>query len=114
LLGAGLPRRALARLRPRGVRGLPGGVRGAAAPFRDEDLMQDLFDDDLFVEEEAPKPPRRRSVRSKRRRTGETARRILFALPWVVFAIVITVAGGLVFAIAMIGLSVLCVREYLA
>jgi phosphatidate cytidylyltransferase len=76
--------------------------------------MQDLFDDDLFVEEEAPKPARRRPARPKRRRTGETAKRVLFALPWVVFAIAITVAGGLVFAIAMIGLSVLCLREYLA
>jgi phosphatidate cytidylyltransferase len=76
--------------------------------------MQDLFDDDLFAEEEAPKPVRRRPARPKRRRTGETAKRVLFALPWVVFAIAITVAGGLVFAIAMIGLSVLCVREYLA
>ena len=76
--------------------------------------MQDLFDDDLFVEEEAPKPPRRRPARPKRRRTGETAKRVLFALPWVVFAIAITVAGGLVFAIAMVGLSLLCLREYLA
>jgi phosphatidate cytidylyltransferase len=76
--------------------------------------MQDLFDDDLFVEEEAPKPARRRLARPKRRRTGETAKRVLFAIPWVVFAIAITVAGGLVFAIAMIGLGVLCLREYLA
>jgi phosphatidate cytidylyltransferase len=75
--------------------------------------VQDLFDDDLF-EEEAPKPPRRRPARPKRRRTGETAKRVLFALPWVAFAIAITVAGGLVFAIAMIGLSVLCLREYLS
>jgi phosphatidate cytidylyltransferase len=76
--------------------------------------MQDLFDDDLFVEEPAPKPPRERPPRRKRRRGGETAKRILFAIPWVIFTIAITVAGGLVFAIAMIGVGVLCLREYLA
>jgi phosphatidate cytidylyltransferase len=78
--------------------------------------MQDLFDDDLLGEEPAPKrkprPPRR--PRRKRDARGETAKRILFALPAIVFAIAITVAGGLVFTIAMIGVGVLCLREYLA
>ncbi len=77
--------------------------------------MQDLFDDDLLEEEPKPKrqprPPRRRA---SRRASGETAKRILFAIPAIVFAIAITVAGGLVFAIAMIGVGVLCLREYLA
>ena len=78
--------------------------------------MQDLFDDDeLFAEEPSPKPARRRRpARREPRRTGETAKRVLFALPWAVFAIAITVAGGLVFAVAMIGVGVLCLREYLA
>ncbi|MFL5901205.1 MAG: phosphatidate cytidylyltransferase [Solirubrobacterales bacterium] len=78
--------------------------------------MRDLFDDEMFAEEPAPKP---RPPRTPRRRgggaaTGETAKRILFALPWVAFAIAITVAGGLVFTAAMIGIGVLCLREYLA
>ena len=34
---------------------------------------------------------------------GETAKRILVAIPWIVFAIAIVVAGGVYFAIAMIG-----------
>jgi phosphatidate cytidylyltransferase len=76
--------------------------------------VQDLFDDELFAEEAQPKrrprPPRRR----RRRGGGETAKRILVAIPWVVFAIVITIAGGLVFTIAMIGIGTLCLREYLA
>jgi phosphatidate cytidylyltransferase len=78
--------------------------------------MQDLFDEEMFAEEPAPKPrpprpPRRRGRGAAR---GETVKRILFAIPWVAFAIAITVAGGLVFALAMIGIGVLCLREYLA
>ena len=73
----------------------------------------DLFDDELFAEE-PPKPPRERPPRRKRRRTGETAKRVLFALPWAIFAIAITIAGGLAFALAMIGIAVLCLREFLA
>jgi phosphatidate cytidylyltransferase len=79
--------------------------------------MQDLFDDDdLFVEEPAPKPARQRPARRRRRPrwTGETAKRIAFAIPWVIFTIAITIAGGLVFAVAMIGVGVLCLHEFLA
>jgi phosphatidate cytidylyltransferase len=77
--------------------------------------MQDLFDDELLGEDPAPpkrppRPPRKR----RKRGSGETAKRILFAIPWIAFAIAITVAGGLVFAIAMIAIGVLCLREYLA
>jgi phosphatidate cytidylyltransferase len=77
--------------------------------------VEDLFDDDdLFAEEPAPKPARQRPPRRRRQRTGETAKRIAFAIPWVIFTIAITVAGGLVFAIAMIGVGVLCLHEFLA
>jgi phosphatidate cytidylyltransferase len=76
---------------------------------------EDLFggiDDDPVVEgrpKPSPRPPRRR-----RGLRGETAKRILVAIPWIVFAIAITVAGGLVFAIAMIAIGVLALREYFA
>ncbi len=77
--------------------------------------MQDLFDDDLLGSEPTPKRPPRPPRRPRRKRaSGETAKRILFAIPAIVFAIAITVAGGLVFAIAMIGVGVVCLREYLA
>jgi phosphatidate cytidylyltransferase len=75
--------------------------------------MEDLFDEELFAEE-APPQPRLPRPRRRRGRGGETAKRILVAIPWIVFAIAITVAGGLVFALAMIGVGVLCLREYLA
>jgi len=77
--------------------------------------MQDLFDDELLGEEPAakrpPRPPRKRRRRGAR---GETAKRILFAIPWIVFTIAIAVAGGLVFTVAMIGVGVFCLREFLA
>jgi phosphatidate cytidylyltransferase len=77
--------------------------------------MQDLFDDELLDSEPEPKreprPPRRR--RRGGRASGETARRVIVAIPWIAIAIAITVAGGLVFAIAMIAIGILCLREYL-
>jgi phosphatidate cytidylyltransferase len=74
----------------------------------------DLFDEEMFEDAEeapprAPRPPRRRSPMR-----GETAKRVLFALPWIVFAIAITVAGGAVFAIALAGIGVIALREYFA
>jgi phosphatidate cytidylyltransferase len=74
--------------------------------------MQDLFDDDLLEEEPKPKPAPRPPRRRRRKRSGETAKRVLFAIPWIIFTIAITVAGGLVFTAAMIGVGVLCLREF--
>jgi phosphatidate cytidylyltransferase len=76
-------------------------------------MVEDLFDDEIFAEEPPPRPPRR-APRPPRRRPlrGETMRRVLVAIPWIVFAIVITVLGGLPFAIAMVAIGVLCLREY--
>jgi phosphatidate cytidylyltransferase len=77
-------------------------------------MVQDLFDDDMFSEE--PPPPERPPREPRRQRnallSGETARRILVAIPWIAFAIAIVVLGGPVFAVAMAGLGVLCLREY--
>jgi phosphatidate cytidylyltransferase len=71
----------------------------------------DLFDDEMFEEE----PPPQREPRKPRRQrggTGETAKRVLVALPWIVFAIAITVAGGIVFMLAMIAIGVMALREF--
>jgi phosphatidate cytidylyltransferase len=72
-------------------------------------MVRQLFDEEMFAEERprpAPRPPRPGGLR------GETAMRIWVALPWIAFAIAITVAGGLAFTIAMIGIGLICLREY--
>ena len=77
-------------------------------------MTVELFDDEDFEPErpERPQPPPPRPPR-KRGLRGETAKRVLVALPWIVFAIAITVAGGAVFALAMVAIGVVCLREYL-
>ncbi|HEU5062793.1 MAG TPA: phosphatidate cytidylyltransferase [Solirubrobacterales bacterium] len=73
----------------------------------------DLFDDEMLE----PEPPRRERPPRKpqqrpRRGSGETAKRVLVALPWIAFAIAITVAGGPIFAAAMIAIGVVAIREF--
>lgn len=76
----------------------------------------DLFDDDELFDDEPPAPRERPPREPKRMRrgggSGETAKRILVALPWIVFAIAITVAGGVVFAAAMVAIGVVAMREF--
>jgi phosphatidate cytidylyltransferase len=77
--------------------------------------MMDLFDGELFEEETPPRRPRRPPPRRRRRRPrrqGETAKRILVAIPWILFAIAITVAGDIYFTVAMILIGTLCLREF--
>jgi phosphatidate cytidylyltransferase len=78
----------------------------------EERTRMDLFDEEMFEEE--ARPPRRepRKPRRPRRGTGETAKRVLVALPWIVFAIAITVAGGIVFMLAMVAIGALALREF--
>ncbi|MGN6274331.1 MAG: phosphatidate cytidylyltransferase [Solirubrobacterales bacterium] len=75
----------------------------------------DLFDDEMFEDEPTPTPRPPREPRRRRRGVrGETAKRVLVAVPWIVFAIAIIVAGGLVFSLALIAIGVLALREYVA
>jgi phosphatidate cytidylyltransferase len=77
-------------------------------------MVRDLFDDEMFAEEPPPpeRPPRKPRRRPGSALRGETARRILVAIPWVAFAITIVVAGGPLFALAMVAIGLLCLREY--
>jgi phosphatidate cytidylyltransferase len=76
----------------------------------------DLFGDEIFEDEVPPKPsPRERRRRPRRgggRSRGETVKRILFAIPRIIFAIAITVAGGLVFAVAIAALGIVALHEF--
>lgn len=77
-------------------------------------MVRDLFDDEMFAEEPPPpeRPPREPRRRSGSALRGETARRVLVAIPWIAFAIAIVVLGGPVFALAMVAIGLLCLREY--
>jgi phosphatidate cytidylyltransferase len=97
----------------------------------------DFFDEDLMTpdppedreQQERPRRTRRgprRQLRKRRGREpreprkrrggggGETAKRILVALPWIVFAIAITIIGDIVFALAMLAIGIVCLREFIA
>jgi phosphatidate cytidylyltransferase len=76
-------------------------------------MTVELFDDEMFEPEPPPAPKPPREPRRRRGLRGETVKRVLVALPWIVFAIAITVAGGIVFGLAMIAIGVVCLREYL-
>ena len=73
------------------------------------DLFEGLEDPDVELRRrpEEPADETRASMR------GETLRRVLVAIPWIAFAIAITVAGGIPFTVAMIAIGALCLREYL-
>jgi phosphatidate cytidylyltransferase len=72
----------------------------------------ELFDDEMFEPEPPPRPKPPRPPRHERESRGETAKRILVAIPWIAFAIAIAVAGGIVFGLAMIAIGIVCLREY--
>lgn len=70
-------------------------------------MARELFDEAMFTEESPPReppppPPDRR----------ETVHRVLVAIPWIAFAIAITVAGELPFAVALVAIGMVCLREY--
>jgi phosphatidate cytidylyltransferase len=48
---------------------------------------------------------RRRGAAPRPSRRSETFRRVLWVIPWIVFAVVIVVAGGAIFALAAVGLA---------
>ena len=96
-------------------RGEDGEGRHRGSEFeRAVDHFEELDDPTVAHErverpERPPAPPRAKS----RQMRGETIRRVLVAIPWIAFAIAITVAGGIPFSLAMIGIGLLCTREFL-
>jgi phosphatidate cytidylyltransferase len=77
-------------------------------------VRQDIFTDEMFEDDPPPAPKPPREPRRRRGLQGETVKRVLVALPWIVFAIAIIVAGNYVFAAAMVLIGGFAMREYLA
>jgi phosphatidate cytidylyltransferase len=76
--------------------------------FGDSREADEPIEIEIFAEER-PEPRRERRRGGLR---GETAIRILWAVPWIAFAIAIIVAGGWIFALALVGLGLIGLREY--
>ena len=117
--GGGRERR-LRRPRRRPSRREP-NLRRAEQTFREgsEEAESEIFGGEELLEGDreglglfADERPRPVEPPPRRRRGGETARRVIVVIPWIVFAIAIVVAGGLVFALAMVGLGLIGLREY--
>jgi phosphatidate cytidylyltransferase len=89
-------------------------MSGEEPPRRaDLDRVIDLFEG-LEEEPTAERRAERKPEPRRRRRNvlrGETARRVFVAIPWIAFAIAITVVGDLPFAVAVLALGLVCLRE---
>ena len=81
-------------------------------PF--EDVEDEPLEPEIIVRRASDeKPPRRgRGLRRLIPEMSETTARVVVAIPWIVFAIAIVGAGGLVFTLAMIALAILGLREF--
>ena len=84
------------------------------APSRDAGEFIPPRPDEPFDEPPVAEEPvrGRRAARQSRRARFETLARTLVAVPWIVFAIVIIVAGGVPFMLAMVGLALLGMLEF--
>ncbi len=87
--------------------GSPRAERTRRRPRVAEEPPEEPFIFDERGAEPEFEPPRRRRGGPSR----ETVIRVLVAIPWIVFAIVIIVAGGVPFALAMIALACIGINE---
>jgi phosphatidate cytidylyltransferase len=100
----------------RGRRGRRRFLEDADRIFGDEGRSEEPVEDseepelELFMPE-APAAPQH-PQRKRRGPSGETLKRVLVAIPWIVFAIAITALGGVVFMAAMVMLGVIGLREF--
>ena len=95
--------------RGRGERESEEPLRAEPEPFEDEPLEPEIIVR-RAGDDEAP-----RRGRGRRRlipEMSETTARVVVAIPWIVFAIAIVGAGGLVFTLAMVALAILGLREF--
>ncbi len=90
----------------------PGGEGRRPPDFeRAVDLFEGL-DEEPAPEARRPRPERKHRRRRRNPLRGETAGRVLVAIPWIAFAIAIVVAGGLPFTIALVAIGAVSLREF--
>jgi phosphatidate cytidylyltransferase len=77
-------------------------------PFGDEEPLEP----EIRVRRVEGEPARRTGWRRLIPEMSETTARVVVAIPWVIFAIAIVGAGGLVFTLALVVLAVLGLREF--
>jgi phosphatidate cytidylyltransferase len=81
-------------------------------PFDDEPFEDEPLEPEIMVRRVEEEGPTRTGFRRLIPEMSETTARVVVAIPWVVFAIAIVGAGGLVFTAALIVLAVLGLREF--
>jgi phosphatidate cytidylyltransferase len=90
---------------------LEGQLEPAPEPGFDDEIPEfareggETGDLDPVAPVEEHLPPAREVRRAARNRRSETLARLLWALPWLIFAIVVIKVGGVVFALAMVALA---------
>jgi phosphatidate cytidylyltransferase len=77
-----------------------------------EDLLDFDEPEEEFVEVETPPPSAPSRLQRLVPEMSETTSRVVVAIPWVAFAIAIVGIGGDVFALAMVALGILGLREF--
>jgi phosphatidate cytidylyltransferase len=80
-------------------------------PFRDDEPLEPEIVV-RRVEEEPEEEPRGNRFRRLIPEMSETTARVVVAIPWIIFAIAIVGAGGLVFTLAIMVLAILGLREF--
>jgi len=85
------------------------GEQDPDEPFPEEEPLEPEIIVRRARDEEDAKPKRRLKLIPE---MSETTARVLVAIPWAIFAIVIVSVGGLLFTLALVALGVLGVREF--
>lgn len=74
-------------------------------PAAGETGEEEIVGETTLADRAEPEAPPRRAGRRRGGRRSETLARVLWAVPWIIFAVFIVAVGGPVFAVAMVGLA---------
>jgi phosphatidate cytidylyltransferase len=90
------------------------GEREPEEPPRERDYAEEELEPEILIRrvDDEPDEGRGRGFRRFIPEMSETTARVVVAIPWVIFAIAIVGAGGLLFTLALVVLAVLGLREF--